>query len=244
MRIGTIETLSDDGHKLSKGVRASSGGNPPPSGGDGGSSDGSNGKAGSTPDSFFEEDDLERIPDKGKVITWFLLLVVLMTFGGLIGAYVVIATNNVLEWRPFALPLPVWVSTLLIFASSIVYHKAQRAIEQNNDRKSRRFLIGTTVLGAAFISSQLLVWIALVNQGLYMQGNPYAGFFYILTGIHAIHVIGGIIALGTILLRTWTPTEYGLELQYRRNLARSVGWYWHFMGVLWLVLFVLLGFWK
>jgi cytochrome c oxidase subunit 3 len=77
-----------------------------------------------------------------------------------------------------------------------------------------------------------------------MQGNPYAGFFYILTGIHAVHVLGGIVALGAILLRSWNYTEYGPELEYRRNLARSVGWYWHFMGLLWIVLFLLLGFWK
>lgn len=244
MRVGTVETLPDEEYKLKKGIRASSGGNQPPSGGNGGPGDGPDGKSGSTPPRSFDEDEPTKVPDKAKVITWFLLLIVLMTFGGLIGAYIVIATNNVLEWRPFALPLPVWISTVLIVVSSFIYHVAQRAIERNDDRKARTFLIGTTVLGAAFISSQLLAWIALVNQGLNMQGNPYAGFFYILTGIHAVHVIGGIIALGAILLRAWVPTEYGPELEYRRNLARSVGWYWHFMGILWLVLFVLLGFWK
>ena len=105
-------------------------------------------------------------------------------------------------------------------------------------------LIATTVLGAAFISSQILVWLAMVNRGLYMSGNPYAGFFYILTAAHAIHVLGGIIALGAILLRTWNETAYRPEIVYRRNLARSVGWYWHFMGALWILLFVMLGFWR
>jgi cytochrome c oxidase subunit 3 len=183
-------------------------------------------------------------PDKSKIVTWFLLLVVLMTFGGMIGAYIVIATNGAAEWRPFDLPIQVWISTALILVSSVTYHLAQKALFADQFDRSRKLLIVTTGLGAAFISSQILVWLALVNRGFYLRGNPYAGFFYILTAVHAIHVAGGIVALGTILLRTWHETGSSDEATYRRNLARSVGWYWHFMGALWIVLFVLLGFWK
>ncbi len=245
MKVGLIDEIPEETVAERK-RRLRAGSNPPSNNGGGGPDDGGDDPRGKQPAAkqFDDEEDDNRVPDKAKVVTWFLLLVVLMTFGGLIGAYIVISTNNVLEWRPFELPLPIWVSTALILISSFVYHVAQRAIEANNQKRSQQFLIGTTVLGAAFISSQLLAWMALVNQGLYMSGNPYAGFFYIMTGVHAAHVAGGIVALGAILLRAWTPTEYGPELEYRRNLARSVGWYWHFMGVLWLVLFVLLGFWK
>jgi cytochrome c oxidase subunit 3 len=182
--------------------------------------------------------------DKAKYVTWFLLLVVLMTFGGMLGAYIVISTNGAAEWRPFDLPPQVWLSTGLILVSSVTYQLAKNAFFDAKYSFSRRMLIVTTVLGATFISSQVLVWLALVNRGLYMTGNPYAGFFYILTAVHALHVLGGIIALGAILLRTWNETRYGPEITYRRNLARSVGWYWHFMGALWIVLFVMLGFWR
>jgi len=173
-----------------------------------------------------------------------LLIVVLMTFGGLMGAYVVVSTNGVAEWRPFELPIQVWISTALILASSVSYHISQLAIFANDHKKLRRFLVVTTALGAAFISSQIVVWLELVNRGYYMRGNPYAGFFYIITGIHAVHVLGGVIALGAIIGRTNSETEYGPELEYRRNLARSVGWYWHFIGILWIVIFLMLGFWK
>ncbi|HKP70848.1 MAG TPA: heme-copper oxidase subunit III [Pyrinomonadaceae bacterium] len=183
-------------------------------------------------------------PDKAKFVTWFLLLVVLMTFGGMIGAYIVISTNGAAEWQPFELPIQVWLSTVLIIASSITYHIAQNALFKDNFSRTRKFLIATTILGAAFIASQILVWMALVDRGFYMRGNPYAGFFYILTAAHVLHVIGGIIALGAVLLRVWIDTAYEPELVYRRNLTRSVGWYWHFIGALWLVLFGLLGFWK
>ncbi len=65
-----------------------------------------------------------------------------------------------------------------------------------------------------------------------------------ITAVHAVHVLGGIAALGSILLRAWYPTESPSEIVKRRTIAQVVGWYWHFMGVLWLALFVLLGFWK
>ncbi|MFN2501530.1 MAG: heme-copper oxidase subunit III, partial [Pyrinomonadaceae bacterium] len=109
---------------------------------------------------------------------------------------------------------------------------------------AKQWFIVTTVFGAAFISSQILAWMELASRGFFVAGNPYAGFFYILTAVHAIHVLGGIIALATILLRAWYPTENLLEIIRRRNLAQTVGWYWHFLGAIWLVLLGLLGFWK
>lgn len=182
--------------------------------------------------------------DKSRIVTIFLLIVVMMTFSGLIGAYVVIATNGAAEWKPFDLPIQVWISTALIIASSFAYHIAKNALNSELQEKARKWFVATAALGGAFISSQLIVWLLLVREGVYMSGNPYAGFFYMLTALHAIHVLGGIIALGSILLRSWHGTMVELELTYRRNMARSVGWYWDFMGILWIGIVVLLGFWK
>lgn len=244
MEIGVVEPVEEVVPPKRKRSRRSGGGQNRGNGGNGGDSGngGSSGGGGG-----FERppnDAEEKAPDKSKVVTWFLLLVVLMTFGGLMGAYVVVMTNGVAEWRPFELPIQVWISTGLIVISSAAYHMAQLAVFANDHKKLRRFLVATTVLGAAFIASQIIVWLELVNRGYYMSGNPYAGFFYIITGIHAVHVLGGVIALGAIMLRTASQTEHGPELEYRRNLSRAVGWYWHFIGVLWIVLFVMLGFWK
>jgi cytochrome c oxidase subunit 3 len=250
MKIGVAEPLEDEAPRKMKRSQPSGGGSkrgPGGNNGGGGGGDkggGSSGGGGASNDPKNYADEPETVPNKAKVVTWFLLLVVTMTFGGLIGAYVVVFTNNVAEWQPFRLPIQVWISTAIIIISSFTYHIAQRAVEANDHQRLRKYLIVTTALGAAFISSQILAWMALVGRGLYMSGNPYAGFFYILTGIHAAHVLGGVIALGAIILRTTTPTQYGPELEYRGNLARSVGWYWHFMGLIWIVLFLLLGFWK
>jgi cytochrome c oxidase subunit 3 len=79
---------------------------------------------------------------------------------------------------------------------------------------------------------------------VYVESNPYAGFFYILTGVHALHVVVGIGVLGYIVLRTWQKTSSDEELSKRKTISNAVGWYWHFMGTLWIVLFLLLGFWK
>lgn len=212
--------------------------------GGGGRNPGDDGGGGEQPEPEAKGGIQPFLPSKSRVLTGFLLLVVLMTFGGLIAAYIVISTNKAVEWKPFDLPLPVWMSTAIILASSIVYHLAKLAVDRNDQPRAKKWLIVTTVLGASFISSQILAWLALNSRGLFVEDNSYAGFFYILTAVHAVHVIGGIAALGSILLRNLHPTENLIEITRRQSLAEVVGWYWHFMGALWIVLFVLLGFWK
>lgn len=242
MKVGTLKPVVEK--ELRRGLRPSfsSGfGTSGPNGGNGGGGD--DGDHGNRND-FARHEERVGVPDKAKVITWFLLLVVLMTFGGLIGAYIFVSSTKAAEWRTFSLPVQIWISTAVILFSSVTYQIAKRAIDNNDQLKIQRFLIATTVLGAIFISSQLLAWLSMVNRGLYMQGNPYAGFFYIITAAHAIHVIGGIVALGAILLRSWYPSRDANELEHRRNLGRSVGWYWHFMGGLWVAIFLLLGLWN
>ncbi len=240
MKIGTIKTELKPQKKLRK--RPSLSGFGGGKSGGGGNDDGGNNGG----DGFDKPntESYEKSFSKSKILTWFLLLVVLMTFGGLIGAYIVISTNGVLEWRPFNLPPQVYFSTALILISSFTYTIAQKAVSSNNQQKSKNWLLATTVLGAMFVSSQILVWFELVKRGYYVQSNPYAGFFYIMTALHAVHVIGGIIALGYIVLRVWQRTESEKELEKRREISGAVGWYWHFMGGLWLVLLLMLGFWK
>lgn len=253
MKVGTIETLEEEdrdiiereGQKF-KSRRARTGGN------DGGDDDsGGNGGGGSDRNDgdnkkdkeFFEE--LNEYPsNKFRIGTGFLIVVVLMTFGGLIGAYIMISTNGVAEWKPFSLPAPIWISTVLILLSSLTIFIAHKALQAEQQEKAKKWLLATTILGGMFIASQLVAWLILVQKGVYLSSNPYAGFFYILTALHVVHLLGGIIALGYIVLRTWQKTEYKRELEKRKMYSNAVSWYWHFMDGLWLVLLVLLGFWK
>ncbi len=234
MKVGTIETLEGKNRPVGLSGIGSSGGNRNNGGGDNGDW---------RHDDYIEEEN-NYPSNKFRIGMWFLLLVVMMTFGGLMSAYIVISTNGVLEWKPFDLPAQIWISTFLILASSATYQMAQRAFNASNQTKAKNFLLATTVFGGMFIASQLLAWVQLVRQGVYMESNPYAGFFYILTAVHAVHVIGGIIALGYILLRTWQPTISDEEMVQRQQISGTIGWYWHFMDGLWILLVLLLGFWK
>jgi cytochrome c oxidase subunit 3 len=244
MKVGTIEPIVEEKERKRRaslrGGSGSNGGNRSRGGGGGGGSDGG--------DNDRDDERIEEIDsypsNKFRIAMWFLLLVVMMTFGGLIGAYIVISTNGVMEWKPFDLPRQVWISTNLILASSITYTIAQKALNSGKQRKAKHWLLATTVFGALFIASQVLSWLELVREGFYIQSNPYAGFFYILTAVHALHIIGGIIALGYLVLRTWQETSSEDELTKRRQVSNTVGWYWHFMDGIWIVLFLLLGFWK
>ncbi len=247
MKVGTIETLEPEKEKKFK-VGISNGGFPDSGsgkngGGNNGGNDGGN-NGGGKPDNIQNSQPESYQPQKSQVFMWFLLLIVFMTFGGLFGAYVVVSTNGVIEWKPFNLPKQLWFSTFLIFASSFTYFKAQHYIYQSNQPQAKKWLTATCVIGTLFISSQLLAWIELARRGVYVQSNPYAGFFYILTVAHAAHVLGGIIALGAIFLRTWNQPFSPDNLERSQTMASVVGWYWHFMGILWTAIFILLGFWK
>ena len=239
MKVGTIETFEEKKRRRRVGMSSGFGSNGGNQNNGGGGNDGGNNHN----DDYIKEQ--ESYPsNKYRIGMWFLLLVVMMTFGGLISAYIVVSTNGVLEWQPFDLPKAVLVSTFLILASSVTYQLAQNALNKENQPKAKKWLLATTILGGMLISSHLIAWLQLVQRGVYIESNPYAGFFYILTAVHALHVIGGIIALGYILLRTWEPTDSGLELVNRQQVSTTIGWYWHFIDGLWVFLVLLLGFWK
>lgn len=245
--IGTAEPLIEEKKRekkrstLTSGEGSSSGRKNRGGGGGGGGNGGDNNNPNNQ---NFPGVDEEFKPNKSRIVMWFLLLVVVMTFGGLISAYIVISSNGAAEWQPFNLPRAVLISTTLILLSSATYQFSNSKLQSNQQQSAKKWLLATTVLGAMFISSQLLAWLELVRQGIYVKGNPYAGFFYILTFVHAAHVLGGIVLLGYIVLRTRNETANEGELLKRQTFSKVAGWYWHFMGGLWIVLFLLLQFWK
>lgn len=242
MKVGSAQGIGEIDPKELRRKTGLTGGPGPGNGRRGGGGNGGDG--GNDPDDFDNRPGAAPFTQqKARILMWFLLLIVTMTFGGLIAAYVVIATNGVAEWRPFSLPLPVWISTALILISSFTLAMAIRAVNAEDQPRAKKWFLATTVLGAAFVSSQMLAWFELTRRGLYMTGNPYAGFFYILTAVHAVHVLGGIIALSSVLLNSWYPIQTEKRWLRVKTIGEVVGWYWHFLGGLWVVLFVLLGFW-
>lgn len=103
----------------------------------------------------------------------------------------------------------------------------------------RRWLFATTGLGLVFLLGQLLAWKQLAAQGLYLPTNPHSSFFYMLTALHAVHLVGGLAALLYALSRAWRPRWTPAEAN-RLNLSAT---YWHFVDGVWLYLFILLFAW-
>jgi cytochrome c oxidase subunit 3 len=130
-------------------------------------------------------------------------------------------------WDPITLPPTLWLSTGLILASSVVFEISRRMFKRGNYRGASHLFVITGCLGAAFLASQITAWRELVRAGAYLAQNPHSSFFYLFTGLHALHLVGGLIALAVVLLRR-NP---------RRELVDMVTYYWHFLGILWLVLF-------
>ena len=95
----------------------------------------------------------------------------------------------------------------------------------------------TALLGIAFLGGQVVAWRQLLQRGYLLSANPANSFFYLLTGLHAAHLVGGVLALGYAYL-----TEFlSRPLERKRVVVDVAAWYWHFMGMLWLYVFAVIA---
>jgi cytochrome c oxidase subunit 3 len=133
------------------------------------------------------------------------------------------------------------LNTAVLIGSSIALEVARRRVAgfargQKNDRAiPLAWLYLTLGLGVAFVAGQYAAWLQLKAQGLYLATNPSSSFFYVLTAMHGLHVLGGLGGLALVISRLSKrlPT-------LRRSTLDTVSYYWHFMDVLWLYLLMLL----
>jgi len=174
---------------------------------------------------------------------WVIIAGVVMLFTALTSAYIVrSASSN--DWQPIAMPKVLWLSTALILISSVTMEISRRSLKRQRDAGYSRWLTITVTLGLVFLVSQLLAWRQLVRQGVYMASNPFNSFFYLFTAAHGLHLLGGILALTYLLLRT-RKRRSTVDGELRRvGAADAATIYWHFMDGLWVGLFLLLFFWK
>ncbi len=174
--------------------------------------------------------------DPGEVTSWLGMVVFLgswaMMFAGLFFAYGLVRARAP-AWPPLdqpALPLLLpGLNTAVIAASSAALAAAGRALRLR--RRGAALLALAAGLGALFLLLQLAVWVALWRQGLVPSGGPYPSVFYGLTALHALHVLVGVVALARLALRARrAPGVSALPV-------RLWSMYWHFVGVVWLVLY-------
>jgi cytochrome c oxidase subunit 3 len=178
-----------------------------------------------------------------RIGMWVALAAVAMMFTALTSAYIVRAgTSN--DWQPISMPRMLWFSTGLIFLSSITFEIARRSLKRGSTGLYKRWLLLTVVLGLGFLATQFLAWRELVAQGIYLSSNPHSSFFYLLTGAHGVHLLGGILALDYLLLRSLRKPNENHGIARRQAAADAVALYWHFMDGLWVYLFLLLFLWR
>ena len=181
-------------------------------------------------------------PARYRVGVWVAIASILMLFVALTSAYIV-RSASANDWRPVAMPKVLWLSTAVILLSSIAMEVSRRSLKVGKDAGYGRWLMITVVLGLGFLAAQVIAWRQLVRQGVYLASNPFSSFFYLLTAAHSLHLLGGILALSYLLLKT-TRKRATVEGELRRvGAADAVTIYWHFMDVLWIGLFGLLMFW-
>lgn len=180
--------------------------------------------------------------DRYRVAMWVTIVVVSVTFISLTSIYIVRA-RLARDWQPIAMPRLLFLSTTLIVASSLTFHFARRYFARGLLVKYRCALWATLLLGLSFLGTQFVVWRGLAAAGLYLAGNPHSSFFYLLTGAHALHLLGGICGIYLLLLRGWGEKLSGNAAARRQSLTGSIALYWHFMDGLWLYLFMLLFAW-
>jgi cytochrome c oxidase subunit 3 len=176
-----------------------------------------------------------------RIMTWILLSAIVMMFVALASAYIFLSGGD--QWQPVRLPRTFIVSTGLILISSGTMEVARRRLHQEDSRSYSLWLLATLLLGFAFVGSQLMGWKQLVAEGVYLSGNPHSSFFYLFTGTHGIHLLGGLTALSYLALRG-RRVLVGVSSEKRLAATDSVSLYWHFMDGLWVALFLLLLLWN
>jgi cytochrome c oxidase subunit III len=179
--------------------------------------------------------------DTYRIATWVLLAAVVMIFVAMGSAYIVLSGDA--QWQPVRMPRTFLLSTGLILISSVTMEAARRQLHREHHRQYERWLLATLLLGGAFVCSQLVGWKHLIGEGAYLSGNPHSSFFYLFTGAHGVHLLGGMAALSYLALRA-RKLVFGVSGEKKVAAADAVSLYWHFMDGLWVALFLLLLLWK
>jgi cytochrome c oxidase subunit III len=169
-----------------------------------------------------------------KFMLWLFLVTVTMMFAGFTSAMVVRKAAG--NWEFFNIPSLFTVSTIIIALSSVSMQWAYFSARKNDISRNRLALWITVALGLAFMVIQFFGYRQLMEKNVFLIGNPSGSFFYIISGVHALHVVGGIIFLFFALLSSYQYKIHSKNM-LRMNLCTT---YWHFIGGLWIYLFVIL----
>jgi cytochrome c oxidase subunit III len=181
--------------------------------------------------------DYGSTPEKYRLAMLIAMASIAVMFLALTSAYLFRTSD---DWKPIALPSALLVSTVFLGASSFTIEKARKALKISSTDTFKRWLTITAVLGIGFLTSQLFAWQQLVSKGIYLSTNPHSAFFYLLTSLHGVHMLGGLMVLLWLVLKVWL-NRFAPERTIGVDLTAL---YWHFMDGLWIFVFLLLFLWR
>src|SRR4030088_3339012 len=193
---------------------------------------------------WLEEGPIDDFPGTGamtlpaaKIGLGVFLAVVSSLFALFISAYSM--RMNMVDWRALPVPRLLWLNTGVLGLSSVALQWQQVAARRND---MDRVIVGLCAGGASavtFLVGQLLAWQQLRVAGYFLASNPANSFFYLITAMHGLHLMGGLVALGRTTAKGWR----GAEVTEVRLSVELCAIYWHFLLLVWLVLLGLLTGW-
>ena len=187
----------------------------------------------------------EKTARSKKMMLWFGIGSLIMSFAGLVSAFIVSSKQRLNEdWLiEYELPPAFLVSLVLILLSSFTFILGKQALKQNNRNMVTTWLLVTLVLGVSFVYSQFVGFGEIIASGYHFAGptsNITMSYIYVIAVLHIAHVIAGLICLIVVIYNHFKQ-KYNANNMLGFELAAN---FWHFVDVLWLVLFLFLYFFK
>ncbi len=167
-----------------------------------------------------------------KFAMWLAIGSMVMLFAGFTSAYLVHMSKG--NWEYFNVPRAFWYSTAVILISSYTMTRARKAIKSHELRKYRQWLTVTTILGLVFIGLQYQGFREMAAENILIDGKPSASLFYAIPFVHGLHVLGGIVALIVLTIRSYVRRG----AYYSSVPVEIAGTYWHFVDFMWVYLFI------
>jgi cytochrome c oxidase subunit 3 len=169
-----------------------------------------------------------------KFILWLFIVSILMLFASFTSAYLVRRAEG--NWLEFTVPAIFGYSTVVLVLSSLTMHWAYLAAKKDNFNALRIAISITFALGMVFLYMQFQGWVELVRNNVYFVGNPAGSFIYVFTGMHAFHLISGLIVLVFALVAAFRLRIHAKSLEQ----VQVASTYWHFLDILWIYLYFFL----
>lgn len=179
-----------------------------------------------------QHNDPEYVINPKKFVLWLLIVASIMLFAGFTSAYIVRQGEG--NWRVFELPSLFTINTIIIAISSVFMQWAYMAAKKDELGQIKIALGITLALGLAFVIGQWFAYQALVANNVYLSGNPSESFVYVISFMHLLHIIGGIVFVLVTFIKS-------LQLNVHKKNILTISLcntYWHFLGILWIYLYV------